>query len=360
MTGVPDLCMAFNLDEIEAELESGRDATVQFDKSIGDTLLLVDPAEEAVGRWPRQPSAPYLERLDGMCARWGDRLTVRFYAHYSQVFDASILERLPNVASLAADCLWQASNLEAIGDLRRLSKLRLGVFELADKDILRKLPLRQLGELTLTPTSTKAVDLAPLAEAKVLRRLFLEGHHRNIEALKALDGLEEFTLNAKKGLDLRFINGMTGLVALKFNLGGTESIEAIELPQLRDLAFTMTRGLTELGDLQRFPKLRRLLMQDQQHISQVRVGAGNADLEHLWFYNCKALNAIAGVAQCGSLKSIRWLFTDNDPAKLMLPASLTHLLMLSGKRKAEADEIAAIEALGYIASQHPEAQFFYK
>jgi protein phosphatase 1 regulatory subunit 7 len=352
--------MAISLDEIEAELESGRETTVQFDKPIGDTLLIVDPEEEDDEKWPRLPSGPYLERLDEMCARWGDRLTVRFYAHYSQVFDASTLESLPNVASLAADCLSEASNLEVIGELKRLSKLSLGVFELADKDILTKLPLKQLGTLFLTPTNSKAIDLTPLGEAVNLRKLYLEGHHRNIAALKALDGLEEFTFNAKRGLDLSFINGMTKLKALKFNLGGTESIEAIELPDLQDLAFTMTRGLAELGDLQRFPKLRRLLMQDQQHITRVRVGPGNADLEHLWFCNCKALKAIPGVEQCTSLKSIRWIFTDTDPAKLTLPASLTHLFMLSGKRKVEADEIAAIEALGYIASEHPGALFFYK
>ena len=172
--------------------------------------------------------------------------------------------------------------------------------------------------------------------------------------------MDEFTFNAKKGLDLSFINGMKNLTALKFNLGGTESIEVIELPELQDIAFTMTRGLAELGDMQRFPKLRRLFMQDQQHIERVQLGSENADLEHLWFYNCKQLNDVPGVEQCANLKSIRWLFTDTEPAMLTLPKSLTHLYLLSGKRKNEAAEIAAIEALGYSACDHPDSWFFYK
>lgn len=360
MTDVLDLCMAFDLDQIESELKAGGDVTVQFDKPIGDTLLIVDPAQDDFAKWPQVPADAYLERLNTVCADWGAQLTVRFYAHYSDVFDASVLERLPDIHSLAADCLERASNLEAISGLEKLSKLSLGIYELDDKAVLSKLPLAQLREFTLSPAQTKALDLAPLAEASALRRLYIEGHHKNIAELAALNQLESFTFNAKTGLDLSFINGMVGLRALKFNLGGTHSIADITLPKLEDLAFTMTKNLSELGDLQRFATLRRLFMQDQQNVSRIQVGAGNKALEHLWFYNCKNLEAIEGLADCPKLKSLRWLFTQIDPASLTFPKSLTHLHMLSGKRKLEEQEKTAITQLGYVAEDHPNAWFFYK
>ena len=360
MGDILDNCMAFDLDQVEQDLAAGHEATVQFDRPIGDVLLIVDPEEDDFDKWPLVPSAPYLERLDALCARWGDQLHVRFYAHYSEVFDGETLKRLPNIHSLSADCLSEAKNLAAIAELEHLSKLHLGVFELDDKAILEKMPVNRLRELTLSATNTKALDLAPLASATRLRKLYLDGHHKNIASLTALAGLREFTFNAKKNLDLGFVNGMCGLEALKFNLGGTETIEAIQLPNLKDMAFTMVRGLSELGDMQRFPKLRRLLMHDQQHIERVRFGAANQALEHLWFYNCQKLLEIEGLGECDKLKSLRWMFTNKDPATLSLPKSLTHLHMLSGKRKEEPQEIAAIEAMGYKAADHPGASFFYK
>lgn len=353
-------CNVFNLDNIEKRLKAGNEASVQFDTPFRDLLQLVDPNEHDLEKWQLIPSGPYLERLDAMCAKWGDRLRVRFYDYWGQPFDAAIVERLPNIRNLSADWLWDAKNLDAIGKLKHLTRLHLEIYNLEDKAILGKLPIAQLEEVILSPSNTKALDLAPLSEATKLRRLYLAGHHKNVASLAALNGLQEFTFSAKKGLDLSFINGMRGLEALKFNLGGIESIEAIELPELSDLSFTMVRGLTELGDMQRFPGLRRLLIQDQQQAERVRFGSANQSLEHLWFYNCKKLAEIEGLDHCDRLKSLRWLFTDKNPNDLKLPRSLTHLLLLSGRRKEEAQEIAAIEAMGYITDDHPEGYFFYK
>ena len=356
-----DNTSAFDLDEVEKELNEIGEASVQFDRPISETLSIVsgssgfDPED-----WPQVASAEYLERLNAMCRTWGPKLTVRFYGHYSAMFDGHAVHQIPEARSLSVNCIHEAENVAAIGELPHLSHLHLGIFELKDKALLSQLPLEKLTHLTLSETRTKALDLAPIAKAGKLQKLYLYGHYKNIAALSVLDDLEEFAFNPKKGLDLSFINGMANLRALKFNLGGTESIADVALPKLADIAFTMVRGLAELGDMQRFPALRRLLAQDQQHITDVNFGRKNRKLEHLWFYNCQNLESIDGVADCERLKSIRWLFTDIDPRSLKLPKSLTHLHMLSGKRRAEDAEKAAIEALGYVAEDHDDAWFFYK
>lgn len=354
-----------DLDLTERQLQEGHEATVQFCRPIGDILhvLVVDTDNPPVGlELPNRPVSAddYVTRLRGLLNIWGERLTLRFYAHYSEIFDGAVLEQFPQVRSLAIGELDEAINLEAISGLPHLTRLRLTYHWLKDKDLLGKLPVEQLTHLTLGKTETRALDLAPLGRAKRLKQLYLEGHHKNLDALSALHALEEFTFNAKANGSLAFINAMSGLRALKFNLGGTASIEEIALPQLEDLAFTMVRGLEELGDMQRFPGLRRLFMQDQQQIERITFGAGNAALEHLWLYNCSRLAAIDGLRECAQLKSLRWLFTECEPSALSLPPSLTHLHMLSGKRKNQAADKAAIEAMGYIAEDHEDAWLFYK
>ncbi|MEP5938086.1 MAG: hypothetical protein ABJ239_07160 [Erythrobacter sp.] len=351
----------FDLDQIEADLERHGRATTQFNNPIGDTLSIVqvggssDPDD-----WPQISSAEYLARLNAMCRIWGEKLEVRFYGHHSDAFDGRTLLRIPEVRSLSVDSIFEANNLEAIGELQHLTQLHLGIFELADKAILAKLPLDRLTHLTLSPTQTKALDLSRLESATALKKLYLDGHYKNIATLAALDGLEEFTFNPKKSLDLGFINGMASLLSLKLVLGGTESIAEIALDGLQDLACTQVLGLADLGDMQRFGALQRLLVQDQKQLAGVQFGSGNRQLEHVWFYNCPALTKIAGLADCAKLQSLRWLFTDSDPAALDLPKSLTHLHMLPEKRAAQAGQTSVIEGMGYIADDHPNAEFFYK
>lgn len=365
MTDARDSNPVDDLDLTERRLQNGHSATVSFYRPISEVLhvLVMDPDNPPVGmEIPNRPVSAndYVARLRGLLDTWGERLTLSFTAHYGEIFDGAVLEQFPQVRSLAIGGLDEAINLEAISELPHLTRLSLNYYGLEDNGLLGKLPVEQLTSLGLGKTKTKALDLAPLGRAGKLKGLYLEGHHRNLHALSALHGLEEFTFNPTAKGSLAFINGMSGLRVLKFVLGGTASIEEIALPVLEDLAFTMVRGLAELGDMQRFPALRRLRIQDQQQIRRIMFGADNTALEHLWLFNCSRLAAIDGLPECTQLKSLRWLFTGRDPSALSLPPSLTHLHMLSGKQKTEAAERAAIEKLGYIAEDHEGANFFYK
>ncbi len=70
-------------------------------------------------------------------------------------------------------------------------------------------------------------------------------------------------------MDLGFLRRLSELRALKLVLGGTEVLPPVTLPALEDLALTQVSGLIELGDFGRFPRLRRLLMQDQQSVKSL-------------------------------------------------------------------------------------------
>ena len=359
--GLGDYTLLFDLDAIERDLQTGHEAQVQFDRPFTEPAhVLTVTGDGAVEEGPQVDYAHYLGRVNGLCAKYGARFNVRFYAHYSDVFDGSVLARLPEVRSLTANCLERATNLEAIADLAHMTELQLGVYELSDRSVLERLPLERLTAFTFEETASKAMDLAPLAAAKALRHLRLFGHKKNIEALGELSEVEELAFNPFKGVPLDFLNGMTGLKALKLVLGGTEHLNDVALANVSELALTQVRGFNDLGDLGRFPSLTRLLLQDQQHLEKVTVSKRNSALQHLWFYNCRALAALPGLHDLQSLESLHAVRTALRLDDLNLPPGMTHLSVFSGKRKDEEAETAAIEALNLKAEPHPDMPFFYK
>ena len=350
----------FDLDAVEAELQALGSSTVQFSRPLGDELQVVSPSDEAPG--PLVDRNTYLQRLRKMCEQWGDRLTVRFYSYFDQVFDAEVLLEFPEIRSLMINNMHgEVKNLELIGNMPNIRNLHLGIYELDDKRLLEKLPIENLVELTIEESKTKALDLAPLADARALRTLRLFGHKKNIEAIGALSNLNAFVFNPSSNKPLHFLNGLASLRSLKFVLGGAESLAGLNvLPALEEIAFTMVRGLVDIGDLQRFPSLRRGLMQDQPQIETVRMGAKNTALQHLWFYNCPKLANLEGIGELPVLESLRIVISAIKLDKMVLPKSLTHLGLYSTEVKKEADERAAIEALGLLPSDHPDMPFFYK
>ena len=308
-----DLHLAFCLDSIEKDLKEHGEASVQFDRPFGDVFhILTGQAGEDFENLPTIGRDEYLSRLRKLCVEWGDRLTVRFYAHYYELFDGKVLLDLPEIQSLMVNSLKDAvTNLECIGELPNLKKLHIGVYELENKKLLDAIPVSNLTDLTLEEARTKALDLSALKNAQSLKRLRIFGHKKNIEAVGGLSGLEDFSFNPMKGMTFDFLQNMTSLKSLKFVLGGVESIESLgEMPTVEDMAFTMVRGLSELGDLQRFPSLERFFMQDQPQVTDIKFGASNAALKHVWLYNCPKLSSLGDLSKTPNLESLHAVKTD--------------------------------------------------
>lgn len=297
-----------------------------------------------------------------MFEKWGDRLTLRFYGHHNDVFDARVVLQFPQVRSLIINCIYDdIENPDALSELKHLTHLSLGIYGLKNKKILDCLPLENLVEFSLEETETKAVDLAPLARAIQLKTLKLYGHKKNIDTVSNLSNLEEFVFNAAKNVSIDFINELSSLKSLKFVLGGKESIEEINhLPKLEELAFTMMRGLNNIGDLQRFPSLVSLFMQDQAQMEAVKLGVENKSLRHLWFHNCPKLSNLKGLSELQALCSAHLSKTGMKLEDMKFPQNLTHLYLHSDQLKKENAERSAIDALGFIPKNHDEMPFFYK
>jgi hypothetical protein len=303
----------------------------------------------------------YLRLVNEACARLGETLELRFFDHFEDRFDASVLDDLPAVTLLSIDGVPEVTNPEAVGRLPNLKHLRFGPRHIERAGILAALGVDRLLSFTLAGTPTPAVDLAPLGDAASMRSLRLLGHGKNVEAVGNASSLVELALQPSTKFTLDFINRLASLETLKLVVGSTSSIEAIEvLPNLRDLSFRETRGLKELGDLQRFPSLRRLQVSDQPRIEEIRMGPRNAALEHIYLYSVPRLRALDGFS---ALPKVRSLFTYDSLIlldQLKLPATLTHLQLMTKPMKGRDAHKEAVRSLHLISDVHPDATFFYK
>ena len=287
---------------------------------------------------------PLLPELDALAAIHGAALTIRIYGYDPSVFDTRILRALPHVASLSIDCHRNALYLETLGELRHLKRLDLGVYELAQTDILQLENLHALEYLQLGETAKNNIDLAPLRHYTRLSTLAIEGHAGHIDTLAGLPLLTQLSLyRMKNKVVLDFIGGVARLEQLRLQLGGRESIREIDAPRLNKLEIIRVRGLAELGDLGRFPLLRQLWLEDQIKLTQLDV-SGNPLLERLHLLTCKGLERLDGLAVLRALHTLSVSETRLDFDALVaggLPAALSDMRFRTGKVKRD-EEIAAL------------------
>ena len=301
--------------------------------------------------------ADYLKRIQEACATHGDRYTVRFYRH-EDGFDASILDHLDQIRSLQIDPVCFVANPEAIGRLPHLTRLTFAPRPKTSPNVLAVMRVQRLRYFVLADTTTPPVDLAPLGEAKSLHTLRLLGQGKNISAIANCTSLVELSMQPQEAHPLEFISQLPRLEVLKFSLGKRRTITAIETaPRLRDLSFHLVSTLEDLGDLQRFPRLRRLQIQQQKRLKTLRVGPRNGELEHI---SAEGLDAVIGLSTLPALKSLSNFNGSIDLDWSKLPQTLTHFALTPSGLKARERHYAEVRSRGLIPEDHPDASFFYK
>lgn len=335
-------------------------ATLNIHSPLPDTVHLghyeagrSDPvADETVSR------AEYLDRIQQACAEKGEAFQVRFYDHLEQEFDAAVLDQLDEVRSLAIETYGPTIHMEAVGRLPKLCALTFSPRAKTDTGVLSAMGVERLERLTLGETATPPLDLAPLARAQRLHTLRLLAQGKNTEAIGDCTALRELSIHPTGKFALDFINRLQQLETLKFSLGRIGSIEAIgSLPHLRDLSFDEVHLLEELGDLQRFSRLRRLQVNHQKKLKALRVGPANVALEHI---NLDGIDEVIGFSSLPALKSF-WNFDGRfAPDWSEIPPTVSHFALVPPSLTKREKHFAEVRARGLVPEQHPEASFFYK
>jgi protein phosphatase 1 regulatory subunit 7 len=246
-----------------------------------------------------------LELLNKLASQYDNNFEIRFYGYYGEEFDASVLLKLPEVKSLSVDSLHHARNLEYLKSLENLTDLRIGVFESKNTDLLSLINLPQLMVLNVGETRTNSIDLSFLRQCTSLIDLAVIGQHKNIEIISTLTGLRSLTLSRiKKSTPIEFVNSLCNLENLSIMLGGRDSIESIELRNLKELTLIRIRGLSGIGNVGRFTHLERLHIEDQIKLESFNV-EGSSNLREVKVINCKSLNEIKNIENLVSLYHLR-------------------------------------------------------
>lgn len=290
-----------------------------------------------------------LSQLDTLCARFGERLKVRFYSHYpGSAFDARVLLALPHVQSLSLDCLDALEHYEAIGSLPLLREFALQVIS-ADLPGLLALPnLKHLQQLRLSLDKGPAIDLAPLAAMPELHSLSLSVQSHHLDVLSQCPGIRHLDLHRMPAkTPLGMVAGMTGLSSLSVTFGSREQMPELRNPCVKELEIMRVRGLNHLN-LDGFPKLEVLKIEDQAQLGQLDLG-GAPQLRKLSLINLKNLGAINHLhtSNIADLRLIK--IPQMDLLTLLdtqLPPSVQHLKLHSGKRAVDQQIEARQQQLG--------------
>jgi hypothetical protein len=296
-------------------------------------------------------SAQQLALLNQLAKSFGRSFEIRFYGHYSEVFDASVLRLIPDAQCVSIDCLMEASNLEALSSIRNLVELSLGVFELTDPDVLRYCNLPSLKALSLGDTRKSNIDFRHLSTCVALERLHTTGHTKNISTVCGLPFLRALSLSSiKKKDDIDFVSNIPTLKSLRFILGGRASIAHVTSPQLESLEVIRVQGLEDVGDLGRFDNLESLLIEDQIRLAGIKVGP-NSRLMDMKIINCKTLKTIAGIDGLKMLSSLRVYKTSIDYDRFVagsMPSSLETFAFYTGKSKRDSEIRLDLEKRGFL------------
>ncbi|MGI9271736.1 MAG: hypothetical protein ACR2QT_08180 [Woeseiaceae bacterium] len=280
-------------------------------------------------------SACLLKKINTLCEEYEDKLTVRFYAHDTDEFDASVVKHLPDVQYLSVDCLMRIKNEDEIARLRNLRKFSFGVYYFDNPGFLKTLDLAELSRLTLSDTKKKNFDLSPLSQCEALEVLSLNSHTKNIASISQLPKLTRLHLGSiGKRQTLEFVNEISNLEKLTILLGGRENIGEVEHYGLNDLEIIRVRALNDLGDLTRFPNLRRVLVEDQIQLRSISfVGTG---LEDVRIRNCKNLEQLDGLFDLTNLRAFHTWQTKLDLDALVeadWPESMGTVAIYSNNQK---------------------------
>jgi hypothetical protein len=311
----------------------------------------IDAGERVIVQYSKSGySAQQLTLLNQLAKNHGRSFEIRFYGHYSEVFDASVLQFIPDAQCVSIDCLMKASNLEALSQIRSLAELSLGVFELEDADVLSYCNLPSLKVLSLGDTRKCNIDFRHLSKCVDMEQLHTTGHTKNISTICSLPLLRGLSLSSFKKKDgIEVVSSIPTLKTLRLILGGRASIAQVTSTQLESLEVIRVQGLENLGDLGRFENLERLLIEDQIRLADIKVGP-NPRLIDMKIINCKTLEKIAGIEGLKGLSSLRVYKTAIDYDSFVadsVPISLKTFAFYTGKSKRDSEIRMDLEKRGF-------------
>jgi protein phosphatase 1 regulatory subunit 7 len=287
-----------------------------------------------------------LAQIDKLVSENSYRLEVRFY---NDGFDCASLDEIPNVKALSIDCVRSVKNIDNLKTLKYLNKIRLGIFELENLELLSFDNLKNVDELSIGDTKSKALNLDYLKDYTNLRKLQIVGHTKNISVLSSLTQLKTLQLNSVSKVPISFVNDLKILETLSILLGSRANINEIDENNIENLTIDWVRRFNDLSVIKKFKNLRTLHIENEIQLKDIDFPALNL-LEDVKILNCKSLNSIGGLERLDSLKGLRISSSAIDFETFItykFPEKLKTLAFYTWKSKQDKLNRAVLDKMGY-------------
>ena len=296
-----------------------------------------------------------LDKINKLCQKFGGKISIGFYQHFDQVFDARCLAYLPDVENLSVRGLLEIKNHECIHDLRNLKSFEFEVYLLRDADFFSKLHISNLAQLSIGNTKNSKFDLSPLVDCVNLKSLVIDGDKSNLSVIGELDNLSFLFLRCiPKKRSLAFVSELRCLKNLNISLGGRESLNEIDHKGLEILNISLVTGLSDVGDLSRFERLNQISISQQAKLSDIAFSKPQPSLEILSISGCKKFKRVHGFSNLTQLKKLTVNLTAMDPEfafAVEFPKTLRYIWFTTGKKKLDRNIVERLYDSGRISKE---------
>jgi hypothetical protein len=165
--------------------------------------------------------------------------------------------------------------------------------------------IRELESFSFGETKTKRHSLGFLSRFPKLRKLYIEGHAKDINVVSELEHLEQLTLRCVTLPDLKLLTSLSKLRSVKILLGGTTNLDALRhLPQLRHLELTWIRGLEDLSILGKLHWLETLHLQALRNVKRLPSFRDLKGLRVVCLDTMKGLSDVQAIADAPALEKL--------------------------------------------------------
>jgi hypothetical protein len=203
--------------------------------------------------------------------------------------------------SVALQVQSDQTNLDFLRHFPKLRRFEAALPSLASWEGLSYLPV-DAEHLSLLRTK-RALSIGVLGRFRNARRLYLEGHRKDVEVVAELVGLEDLTLRSITLPDLSLLVGLDRLWSLDIKLGGINNLALLpRLESLKYLELWAVRGLTDLTAIASTTSLQFLFLQDLSHVRAIPPLHSMGNLRRVWIETLKALQDVCAFGTAPALE----------------------------------------------------------